>query len=127
MYYTQYHTKIVEAAKSELSKPVETVIEESLSALTGGLSPKELNQQFLQKHPDSLDHLIHGEPHSFHVVETSILFCHAGARVLYRLQPELRDKAVGYITDLSDQLKGRTLEVQACNIQTSLWERGVSI
>lgn len=52
----------VEAAKSELSVPVKTVIEESLSSLTGGLGPKELNQQFLQKHPDSLDHLIHGEP-----------------------------------------------------------------
>ena len=31
--------------------------------------------------------------------------------MLYRLQPELRDKAVGYATDLSDQLKGRTLQV----------------
>ena len=34
-----------------------------------------------------------------------------GAQVLYRLQPDLRDKAVGYVTDLSDQLTGRTLEV----------------
>ena len=35
--------------------------------------------------------------------------------MLYRLQPELRDKAVGYVTDLSDQLSGRTLEV--CMLQ----------
>ena len=39
------------------------------------------------------------------------ILCLTGAQVLYRLQPELRDKAVGYVTDLSDQLKGRTLEV----------------
>ena len=53
---------IVEASKSELLVPVKTVIEELLALLTGGLGPKELNQQFLQKHPDSLDHLIHGKP-----------------------------------------------------------------
>ena len=65
---------VVEAAKLELSEPVKTVIEESLSSLTGGLSPKDLNQQFLQKYPDSLDHLIHGEPLSFCAVKTSVLF-----------------------------------------------------
>ena len=65
-----YPFAIVEASKSELSVPVKTVIEESLASLTGGLSPKELNQQFLQKHPDSSDHLIHGKPLSlFHSLE----------------------------------------------------------
>ena len=103
---------VVEAAKSELSEPVKTVIEESLSSLTGGLSPKELNQQFLQKYPNSLDHLIHGEPLNILCCQDFSFICHAGAQVLYRLQPELRDKAVGYVTDLSDQLKGRTLEVR---------------
>ena len=48
------------------------------------------------------------------------MLCHVGARVLYRLQPELRDKAVGYITDLSDQLKGRTLEVQPCTARRGM-------
>ena len=65
--YNYLHTltcicTIVESSKSELSAPVKTVIEESLSSLTGGLDPKELNQQFLQNHSDSLDHVIHGEP-----------------------------------------------------------------
>lgn len=56
-------------------------------------------------------------PLSFHHQEyTSYTGClilrpTTGARVLYRLQPDLRDKAVGYVTDLSDKLKGRTLEV----------------
>ena len=68
---------LVEASKSELSVPVKTVIEESLASLTGGLGPRELNQQFLQKHPDSLDHLIHGKPLSLLSLENSslLVFC----------------------------------------------------
>lgn len=40
--------------------------------------------------------------------------------MLYRLQPDLRDRAVGYVTDLSERLTGRTLEVcMVCGIDTT--------
>ena len=43
--------------------------------------------------------------------DTTFNYLFAGAQALYRLQPDLKDKAVGYVTDLSDELCGKTLEV----------------
>lgn len=36
---------------------------------------------------------------------------YTGARVLYRLHPEARDRAISIVTNLSDTLKDRTLKV----------------
>ena len=47
----------------------------------------------------------------------------AGAQVLYRLQPDLRDKAVGYVTDLSEHLTGKTLEVHTCQCTSGMTSR----
>eukprot|EP00731_Ephydatia_muelleri_P031037 Em0022g551a len=94
--HPQFHVQLVDFMASfvqqDLAGPVGQVIKETLPQLTGSLDSKELNETFLEKHSDSLPHLI------------------AGAQVMYRLSPELKDKAVAIATNLSDGLKGRTLK-----------------
>jgi peptide alpha-N-acetyltransferase len=54
----------IESSRSSLPAPVLQVINETLPQLTGGASLRELNQRFLDKHQDSLTHLI-PEQHSW--------------------------------------------------------------
>ena len=48
------------AVQQDLAGPVCQVIKETLPQLTGSLDSKELNEKFLEKHSDSLPHLIAG-------------------------------------------------------------------
>ena len=83
----------VEAAQADLPSAVRQLIEDARPSLTGGKSLTELNQDFLERHKDSLDHVI------------------PVSQVLYRLKPDCRSSAVGYVTNLSDSVEGRTLQV----------------
>ena len=58
MHFDQFAVHV--ATRQDVAEPVRQVINESLPRLTGSLSPKELNEKFLEKHPDSLPHLIAG-------------------------------------------------------------------
>ena len=51
----------VEAGRGSLPGPVVQVISETLPRLTGGLELTELNQRFLDKHHNSLSHLVPGK------------------------------------------------------------------
>ena len=56
-----YLSLTVEKESPELPAPVRTVIDNCLPRLTdGGKSPDELNQSFIAKHSNSLEHLVAG-------------------------------------------------------------------
>ena len=50
----------VESSREKLPEPMKVVIDETLPSLTGGLELAEMNKQFLEKHTDSLEHMISG-------------------------------------------------------------------
>ncbi|XP_019854443.1 PREDICTED: N-alpha-acetyltransferase 15, NatA auxiliary subunit [Amphimedon queenslandica] len=82
----------LEKERPELPDPVHTVIDDCIPRLTdGGKSPDELNQSFIAKHSNSLEHLV------------------AAAQVLYKLHPDYRTKAIAMVTNLSDSLIDRSL------------------
>ena len=49
-----------EAERSKLPGPVQEVIDSTLPVLTAGKSLLDLNRDFMQRHEDSLDHVILG-------------------------------------------------------------------
>lgn len=51
---------LVDAAKSDLPSAVREVIEEGRPSLTESKSLVDLNQDFLDRHRNSLDHMIPG-------------------------------------------------------------------
>ena len=103
---------LVDKEKPVFPEPVRTVIDSTLPRLTdGGKSPDELNQLFIAKHYRSLDHLIACK----YLITSATPFLinyFSAAQVLYQLHPELRDKAVAMVTDLSDQLTDMSLKVR---------------
>ena len=57
---THTHTHTVQSCRDRLPDPMRVVIDEILPSLTGGMDLGELNRQFIERHQDSLQHLIHG-------------------------------------------------------------------
>lgn len=49
-----------EAAQSGLPSSIQRVIDDTRPTLTGGKALVDLNRDFLEKHKDSLDHMIPG-------------------------------------------------------------------
>ncbi|XP_064405279.1 N-alpha-acetyltransferase 15, NatA auxiliary subunit-like [Halichondria panicea] len=95
----------VEKSRDRLPDPIRTVIDESLSLLTHGNSLTELNRDFVQKHKESHEHLIYG------------------AQAMFAIDPANKDKALAYITELSDNIHGRSLK--SCSQVLDLLKQGV--
>jgi len=88
------HTCLVRFLKTvreatDLSGPLQTVIDKEIATLFGDKTPEQYNMDFLSRYPDTLTHH------------------HAVGKMMYYLDPSTQEKALALATNLKDNLKSR--------------------
>lgn len=80
--------------KTDLPDPVRTVLSQEMDKIYGDKNANELNEEFLSRFSNSLPHLLQG------------------ARMKYSLDNLSQEKALNYVTNLNNQMKG--VSIQNC-------------
>ncbi|XP_067663696.1 N-alpha-acetyltransferase 15, NatA auxiliary subunit-like [Haliotis asinina] len=78
--------------RSELSEPLQSVINQEVERVYEGKSANTLNDEFIARNSKSLEHLL------------------AGARMMYELDQATQVKAISLATSLSNDIKGVTIK-----------------
>lgn len=80
------------SSKEEIPAPVKTVLKQEMEKIYKEKNAHELNEEFLAQFYNSLPHLLQG------------------ARMKYCLDKESQEKAISYVTNFNNQIKGVTIE-----------------
>lgn len=96
----QLHVK----SQGDLPLPVQTVINQEMKKIYRDKDPKTLNDEFLQRNKNSLEHLL------------------AASRMMYAMDKTTQDKAVSLATSLSSDLQG--VSVKNCTRVLECLNRG---
>ncbi|GIX98249.1 n-alpha-acetyltransferase 15, NatA auxiliary subunit [Caerostris darwini] len=80
------------SSRKEIPAPVKTVLEQEMERFYKQKSAHELNEEFLAQFSNSMPHLLQG------------------ARMKYCLDKQSQEKAISYVTNFNNQIKGVTIQ-----------------